>query len=42
MSLVPDMFEYDGPLDLTEYYIRKTELRAELGDFLRVEVRLEK
>ena len=42
MSLVPDMFEYDGPLDLTEYYIRKTELRAEPDDLIRVEVRLEK
>ena len=37
MSLVPDMFEYEGPLDLTEYYVRKTELRAESGE-LRVEV----
>ena len=32
------MFEYEGPLDLTEYYVRKTELRAESGDLLRVEV----
>ena len=32
------MFVYEGPLDLTEYYIRKTELRAESGDHLRVEV----
>ena len=38
MCLVPDMFEYEGPLDLTEYYIRKTELRSESGDLLRVEV----
>ena len=35
---MPDMFVYEGPLDLTEYYIRKTELRAESGDHLRVEV----
>ena len=32
------MFEYKGPLDLTEYYVRKTELRSEFGDLLRVEV----
>ena len=38
MSLVPDMFEYGGPLDLTEYYVRNTELRSEAGDILRVEV----
>ena len=35
---MPDMFEYEGPLDLTEYYVRKTELRSEIGDLLRVEV----
>ena len=38
MSLVPDMFEYGGPLDLTEYYVRNTELKAESGDLVRVEV----
>ena len=38
MSLVPDMFEYEGPLELTEYYVRNTELRSEFGDLLRVEV----
>ena len=38
MSLVPDMFEYEGPLDLTEYYVRKTELRAETDGLMRVEV----
>ena len=32
------MFQYEGPLDLTEYYVRNTELRAESGDLLRVEV----
>ena len=32
------MFEYEGPLDLTEYYVRNTELRAESADLLRVEV----
>ena len=39
MSLVPDMFEYEGPLDLTEYYVRNTELNAETGDLIRVKVR---
>ena len=38
MTLVPDMFQYDGPHDLTEYHVRKTVLRAESGDLLRVEV----
>ena len=38
MSLVPDIFEYKGPLDLTEYYVRKTELRSGFDDLLRVEV----
>ena len=38
MSLVPDMFEYEGPLDLTEYSVSKTELRAETGALVRVEV----
>ena len=38
MSLVPDMFEYEGPLDLTEYYVRNTEIRAETGDLVRVKV----
>ena len=35
---MPDMFEYEGPLDLTEYYVKKTELRSESVDLLRVEV----
>ena len=38
MSLVPDTFEYEGPLDLTEYYIRKTEFRVETSDLIRVKV----
>ena len=38
MSLVPETFEYKGPLDLTEYYVRKTELRAETGGLIRVKV----
>ena len=38
MSLVPDMFEYEGPLDLTEYHVRNTELRAETGRLIRVKV----
>ena len=33
------MFEYEGPLDLTEYYVRKTELKAETGDLIRVKVK---
>ena len=32
------MFEYEGPLDLTEYYVRNTEIRAETGDLVRVKV----
>ena len=38
MSLEPAIFEYEGPLDLTEYYVRNTELKAESGHLLRVEV----
>ena len=38
MSLEPDMFQYEGPLDLTEFYVRNTEIRAETGDLIRVEV----
>ena len=38
MSLVPDMFEYEGPLDLTEYYVKKTKLIAEAGGLIRVKV----
>ena len=36
--MVPDMFEYEGPLDLTEYYVRNTELGAETGGLIRVKV----
>ena len=32
------MFQYEGALHLTEYYVRNTELRSEAGDILRVEV----
>ena len=32
------MFEYEGPLDLTEYYVRNTEIRAESDDLIRVKV----
>ena len=32
------MFKYEGPLDLTEYYVRSTQLISESGDLLRVEV----
>ena len=38
MSLKPDIFEYGGPLDLTEYHVRHTELRSESGDLIRVKV----
>ena len=38
VSLEPDIFQYEGPLDLTEYYVRNTEIRSESGDLLRVEV----
>ena len=38
MFLVPDMFEYAGPHDLTEYYVRNTEIRAESRDLIRVKV----
>ena len=38
MSLVPDTFEYKGPLDLTEYYVRETELRNKTGGLIRVKV----
>ena len=30
------MFEYEGHLDLTECYVRKTEFRAETGGLIRV------
>ena len=32
------MFEYEGPLDLTEYYVRNTELRSKSDDLIMVEV----
>jgi len=32
------MFEYEGPLDLTEYYVRNTELRADTSHLVRVKV----
>ena len=32
------MFQYEGPLDLTEYSVSKTELRAETGGLVRVKV----
>ena len=32
------MFEYEGPLDLTEYYVRNTELRESSSDLIRVKV----
>ena len=33
------MFEYDGPLDLTEYNVKKTQMMIENETVLRVEVR---
>ena len=42
IKLVPDEFEYDGPLDLTEYNVKKTEIRIENDTMLRVEVGVEK
>ena len=38
IKLVPDVFEYDGPLDLTEYNVKKTQMRIENETVLRVEV----
>ena len=32
------MFQYEGALHLTEYYVRNTELRADTSDLVRVEV----
>ena len=32
VSLVADMFEYSGPLDLTEYKVRRTELGESGGE----------
>ena len=32
------MFQYEGALDLAEYYVRNTELTAESSDLVRVEV----
>ena len=38
VKLSPDKFYYDGPMDLTEYSIKKLEMRTEKEDILRVEV----
>ena len=35
------MFEYEGPVDLTEYYVRNTEFRAETNGLIKVEVNIE-
>ena len=32
------MFQYEGALDLTEYYVRNTELTADTCNLVRVEV----
>ena len=34
------MFEYEGPLELTEYYVRNTEFRAETSHLVRVKVNI--
>ena len=39
VSLLADMFEYSGPLDLTEYFVRRTEMRSVGQGLVRVEVR---
>ena len=39
VSLMADVFEYSGPLDLTEYFVRRTEMRSVGQDLVRVEVR---
>ena len=39
VSLLTDMFEYSGPLDLTEYFVRRTEMRSVGQGLVRVEVR---
>ena len=38
IQLLPDEFEYDGPLDLTEFNVKKTQIRSENETVLRVEV----
>ena len=37
--LVRDKFEYDGPLDLTEYHVTSTEITSQYNGFVRVEVK---
>ena len=35
--MLPDDFEYDGPLDLTEFNVKKTQIRTENETVFRVE-----
>ena len=41
IKLQPDEFVYEGPLDLTEYNVKKTKIGIENDTMLRVEVGLE-
>ena len=38
--LLPDKFDYIGPQDLTEYNVRRTEIRGDKAAAVRVEVTL--
>ena len=38
IEFVVDQFKYLGPMDLTEYSVKKTDMRVEDGSLLRVEV----
>ena len=38
MNFVPDMFEYGGLVDLTEYYVRMTEIDRDTDSVFRVRV----
>ena len=38
VNFLPDMFEYEGPVDLTEYYVRRTGIDRDIESVFRVEV----
>ena len=42
VALVADQFEYSGPLKLTEYHVRNTEIRTLSQGTVRVLVRLQR
>ena len=42
VALVADQFEYSGPLQLTEYHVRNTEIRTLSQGTVRVQVRLQR